>query len=50
MKLNKHTVFVDTPQQLQDFKPEEHFKTTKELAESKLLDIAPQALTKPMSL
>jgi hypothetical protein len=49
-KLNKHTVFVDSQQQLSDFRPEEHFRTTRELAENGLLDIAPVALTKAMAL
>lgn len=49
-KLNKHTIFVETEDQLNNFKVEEHFNTTKDLADNLLLDISPQALTKPISL
>lgn len=48
--MNKHTVFVDGEADLQNFRPEEHFRTTKELAENNLLDILPQALTQPMNI
>lgn len=47
-KLNKHTIFVDDEDQLKDFKPEDHFNTTKELVDHKLLDISPQGLTRPI--
>lgn len=48
--MNKHTVFLDSQQQLAGFRPEQHFRTTQELAESGLLDVAPQALSRPMPL
>ena len=35
---------------MNNFKPEEHFHTTKQLADNRMLAIAPQALTKPMTL
>jgi hypothetical protein len=41
-------VFLDNEEQINSFKPEEHFQTTKELAENRMFDIAPQALTKAM--
>ena len=49
-KLNKHTIFVDGEADLQHFKPEEHFRTTKELADNNMFDILPQALTQPMNI
>ena len=49
-KINKNTIFVDNQEQLNNFKVEEFFNTTKELAENQLLDIAPQALIKPLQL
>lgn len=49
-KLNKHTIFVDSEDKLASFRPEEHFRTSKELAENGMLDIAPQALTKAIPL
>lgn len=49
-KRNKHTVFVDGETDLHNFKPEEHFRTTKELADNNMLDILPQALTQPMDI
>jgi hypothetical protein len=49
-KINKNTIFVDNQEQLNNFKVEEFFNTTKELAENQLLDIAPQALIKPLPL
>jgi len=35
---------------LNNFKPEEHFHTTKELIDNKILDISAQALTKPLNI
>ncbi len=46
IKLNQNTIFVDSYEHMNNFKPEEFYNTTKKLAENKLLDIAPQALTK----
>ena len=49
-KLNTNTIFVDNSENLENFKPEVHFRTTKELADNNILDVMPEALTKPMTV
>ena len=49
-KMNSHKIFVDNEDELNNFRPEVHFHTTKQLIDSKILDISPQALTKVMAI